>query len=47
LGKEHDGVKTIIEMVNGTRIDSAIGSAALIRQGLIQVIQFCCNKKVL
>ena len=37
LGNEHEGVKTIIEMVHGTRLDSAVGSAALTRQGLIQV----------
>jgi hypothetical protein len=37
LGKEHDGVKVIIEMIHGTRLDSAISSAALIRQALVQV----------
>jgi hypothetical protein len=45
LGKEHDGVKTIIEMVHGTRLDSAIGSAGLIRQGLMQVNHFSSGKK--
>lgn len=38
MGKEHDGVKTIIEMVHGTRLDSSTGSAALMRQALVQVI---------
>jgi len=37
LGKEHDGVKVILEMIHGTRLDSAISSAALIRQALVQV----------
>ncbi|CAF0774433.1 unnamed protein product [Didymodactylos carnosus] len=36
LGKEHDGVKAIIEMVHHTRLDAATGSAALMRQGLMQ-----------
>ncbi len=37
MGKEHDGVKVIIEMIHGTRLDSAISSAALMRQALVQV----------
>jgi putative acyl-CoA dehydrogenase len=45
LGKEHDGVKTIIEMVHGTRLDTVIGSAGYIRQALVQVIQFCDHKE--
>jgi hypothetical protein len=40
LGKEHDGVKVIIEMIQGTRLDSATSSAALIRQALVQVDYF-------
>jgi len=40
LGKEHDGVKVILEMIHGTRLDSAISSAALIRQALVQVNNF-------
>ena len=39
MGKEHDGIKTIIEMVHGTRLDTSAGSAALMRQGLLEVIQ--------
>ncbi|CAF1126568.1 unnamed protein product [Rotaria sordida] len=45
LGKEHDGVKTIIEMVNGTRLDAAVGSAALIRQGLLQATWHARHRK--
>jgi hypothetical protein len=40
LGKEHDGVKVIIEMIHGTRLDSATSSAALMRQALVQVNYF-------
>jgi hypothetical protein len=40
LGKEHDGVKVIIEMIQGTRLDSATSSAALMRQALVQVNSF-------
>ncbi|CAF0931802.1 unnamed protein product [Adineta ricciae] len=45
LGNEHEGVKTIIEMVHGTRLDSAVGSAALIRQGLIQATWHARHRK--
>ena len=37
MGRENDGIKTIIEMVHGTRLDTAIGSSALMRQALVQV----------
>jgi hypothetical protein len=45
LGKEHDGVKVILEMIHGTRLDSAISSAALIRQALVQVKKFSLRNK--
>ena len=38
-------MKTIIEMVHGTRLDTALGSAGLIRQGLVQVIEFLIIRK--
>jgi putative acyl-CoA dehydrogenase len=38
LGEEGRGVQTIVEMVNQTRLDCIIGSAALIRQALAQAI---------
>jgi putative acyl-CoA dehydrogenase len=34
LGDEGRGVRTIIEMVNGTRLDCVVGSAALMRHGV-------------
>ena len=36
VGEEGRGVKTIIAMVNGTRLDCTIGSAAIMRQAVTQ-----------
>ncbi|HEY7565225.1 MAG TPA: acyl-CoA dehydrogenase family protein [Acidimicrobiia bacterium] len=41
IGDEGRGVATIIEMVNGTRLDCVTGSAALMRQALSQAIHHC------
>ncbi len=38
LGAEGRGVATIIEMVNFTRLDCALGSTALLRQALVQAL---------
>ncbi len=38
IGEEGRGIPTIIEMANHTRLDCVIGSAALIRQALVQAI---------
>jgi putative acyl-CoA dehydrogenase len=38
LGAEGRGVPTIIEMVNFTRLDCALGSTALLRQALVQAL---------
>jgi putative acyl-CoA dehydrogenase len=38
VGEEGRGVATIIEMVNGTRLDCVAGSAALMRQAVSQAI---------
>ncbi len=38
VGDEGRGVQTIVEMVNQTRLDCVIGSAALLRQALSQAI---------
>ncbi|GCE03035.1 isovaleryl-CoA dehydrogenase [Dictyobacter aurantiacus] len=38
LGEEGRGVRTIIEMVNCTRLDCVLGTAALMRQGVTQAI---------
>jgi putative acyl-CoA dehydrogenase len=36
IGEEGRGVRTIIEMVNGTRLDCVVGSVALMRQAVSQ-----------
>jgi len=36
VGEEGSGVRTIIEMVNGTRLDCVVGSVALMRQAVSQ-----------
>lgn len=41
VGEEGRGVTTIIEMVNGTRLDCVSGSAALMRQAVSQAIHHC------
>ncbi|EJN06047.1 isovaleryl-CoA dehydrogenase [Herbaspirillum sp. YR522] len=38
VGEEGRGIATIIEMANHTRLDCVIGSAALMRQALVQAI---------
>ncbi|MBX5482860.1 MAG: isovaleryl-CoA dehydrogenase [Myxococcaceae bacterium] len=38
VGEEGRGVRTIIEMVNFTRLDCVIGSASIMRQGVTQAI---------
>ena len=38
VGEEGRGVQAIIEMVQGTRLECAIGSAALMRQALVQAL---------
>ncbi len=38
VGEEGAGVKVIVEMINHTRLDCATGSAALMRQALVQAI---------
>ena len=38
VGEEGRGIHTIVEMVNGTRLDCIVGSAALLRQALAQAI---------
>ena len=38
VGEEGRGVRAIVEMVNFTRLDCVIGSAALMRQALVQAV---------
>jgi putative acyl-CoA dehydrogenase len=45
LGEEGRGVRTIIEMVNHTRLDCVIGSAALMRQAVAQAIHHCSHRR--
>jgi putative acyl-CoA dehydrogenase len=44
VGEEGRGVQTIVEMVNGTRLDCVIGSAALLRQALAQAIHHATHR---
>ena len=44
IGDEGRGVPTIIEMVNHTRLDCIISSAALIRQSTLQAMHHCHHR---
>ncbi|MGH8874735.1 MAG: acyl-CoA dehydrogenase family protein, partial [Acidimicrobiia bacterium] len=44
VGEEGRGVPTIIEMVNGTRLDCVIGSAALMRQAVAQAAHHAAHR---
>ncbi|MEP4036598.1 acyl-CoA dehydrogenase family protein [Pseudophaeobacter sp.] len=44
VGPEGKGIKTIIEMVQGTRFYCAFGSAALMRQGLVQALHHTSHR---
>jgi putative acyl-CoA dehydrogenase len=45
VGDEGRGVQTIVEMVNGTRLDCIIGSAALLRAALAQAIHHATYRR--
>jgi putative acyl-CoA dehydrogenase len=45
VGEEGKGVRTIIEMVNHTRLDCIIGSAALMRQAVAQATHHTAHRK--
>jgi putative acyl-CoA dehydrogenase len=45
IGEEGRGVQTIIEMVNHTRLDCAIASAALMRQAAVQAVHHARHRK--
>ncbi len=38
IGEEGRGVRTIVEMVNHTRLDCTLGSAGLVRQAVVQAV---------
>ena len=44
LGQEGDGVRTIIDMVNHTRLDCVIGSASLMRQAVAQATHHAAHR---
>jgi putative acyl-CoA dehydrogenase len=44
IGEEGRGVATIIEMVQGTRLECALGSAALMRQALVQALHHAAHR---
>ena len=45
VGEPGRGVPTIIEMVNHTRLDCVMGSAAIVRQALVQAIHHARHRK--
>ena len=45
IGEEGRGVPTIIEMVNHTRLDCVVGSAALMRQALAQAVHHASHRR--
>src|SRR5437660_3548327 len=44
VGDEGRGVSAIVEMVNHTRLDCVIGSAAMMRQALAQAVHHCDHR---
>ncbi|MEU9167280.1 acyl-CoA dehydrogenase family protein [Streptomyces sp. NPDC048420] len=45
VGDEGRGVRTIIEMVEATRLDCVLGSAGLMRQAVAQAIHHCTHRE--
>src|SRR2546430_2990542 len=45
IGEEGNGVRTILEMVNHTRLDCVIGSASLMRQAVAQATHHTAHRK--
>ncbi|GHH80957.1 acyl-CoA dehydrogenase family protein [Streptomyces capitiformicae] len=45
VGDEGRGVRTIIEMVAATRVDCALGAAALMRQAVAQAAHHCAHRE--
>ena len=44
LGDEGDGVRTIIEMVHHTRLDTAMAPAGLMRAALSEALWWCASR---
>jgi len=45
VGEEGRGIQTIVEMVNGTRLDCIIGSAALLRAAVAQAVHHAAYRQ--
>jgi putative acyl-CoA dehydrogenase len=45
IGEEGEGVRTIIDMVQGTRLDCLVGSAGLMRAALANAIHHCRQRR--
>ncbi|HXO17429.1 MAG TPA: acyl-CoA dehydrogenase family protein [Candidatus Dormibacteraeota bacterium] len=45
IGDEGQGIPRIVEMVNSTRMDCAIGSASLVRAALVQAIHHAAHRR--
>ena len=45
VGGEGQGIRAIIEMVQGTRLDCVVGSAALMRNALASAIWHCAHRR--
>lgn len=46
VGEEGRGIATILNMVNRTRLDCMLGSAGLVRQALVQALEFARERHV-
>lgn len=46
IGEEGRGIRNIIEMATYTRIDCAVSSSGLMRQGLAQALHHCSHRRV-
>ena len=44
IGEEGKGVKTIIEMVQSTRLDCALGSAGMARRALMETLYYTVSE---
>ncbi len=46
VGEEGEGVRTIIEMVHQTRLDTALAAAGLMRQAVVQAVHHSAHRRV-
>ena len=46
VGQEGEGVKTILEMVHHTRLDTALAAAGLMRQAVVQAVHHAGHRRV-